>query len=102
MARKYRIELLFSAQKDIDAVVEYFLARNLQSAAAFLDSLEQTLGRLALYPQFARISKDKQLAAEGYRVALLEYEYLLFYKLQQKTVFVYRVIDGRRNYGAFI
>lgn len=58
--------------------------------------------KLSAFPEVAPYSKDAKLASSGYRVLLLEYEYLMFYKFIKDTVFIFRAIDGRRNYGTFI
>lgn len=100
--QRHRVELLPSAQADIDAALDYFMDKDLQAAAAFLDDLDRALKQLAAFPETASFSKDARLAQRGYRVLLIEYGYLMFYRIIRDTVCIFRVIDGRRNYGAFL
>ena len=100
--RATRIELLPSAQADIDQITDDLMEKNTQAAVALLNDIERATGQLLSFPEVAPMARDERLAREGYRVMLLKYGYLMFYKIHDDAVFVYRVVDGRRNYGAFI
>ena len=97
-----KVELLPSAQADIGQALAYLLEKDAQAAIAFLDDVERAANQLRSFPETAPIARDKRLAKEGYRVMLLQYSYLLFYRMHDETVYIYRVVDGKRNYGAFI
>ena len=100
--KDYNVELLPSAQKDIIEASQYFQTKSMDVALAFLDDIDRALNQLATFPESARLSRDEALAAKGYRVILIKYDYLLFYKFIENKVIVYRVINGRRNYKVFI
>jgi len=97
-----RIELLPSAQADIDEALNYLMEKDMRAAVAFLDDVERATSQLQAFPEASPISKDKRLAKDGYRVMLLVYGFLMFYRIYDRVVYVYRVVDGRRNYGTFI
>ena len=94
-----RIEFLPSAQADIDHALDYLLEKDIRAAEAFLDDIERATGQLQAFPEASAVSRDERLANDGYRVMLLIYEYLLFYRVHDDKFYVYRVVDGRRNYG---
>ena len=97
-----KIELLPSAQADIDQALDSLLVKDVRAAETFLDGMEQATSQLQAFPEIAAVAKDERLAKDGYRVMLLEYSYLLFYRIHDGAVYIYRVVDCRRNYGAFI
>ncbi len=99
---EYDVELLPSAQTDVDQVRDYFREKSINAAIAFLDDIARAMNQLAKFPESGQLSRDESLAARGYRVVLVKYDYLLFYKFDDEKVIVFRVINGRRNYGVFI
>lgn len=78
--QKRRIEVLPSAQSDIEATTDYLIEKDITAAIALADDIGRALAQLSDFPESAEISKDARLAGEGYRVLLLVYRYLLFYK----------------------
>jgi plasmid stabilization system protein ParE len=95
-------ELLAQAQEYIRKITKYLAKESPSAANNFMARVGQALDQLALFPESAPISKNARLAGEKYRMLVLIYDYLLFYKIQKKTVVVYRVINGKRNYGEFV
>ncbi|MDR1114160.1 MAG: type II toxin-antitoxin system RelE/ParE family toxin [Candidatus Margulisbacteria bacterium] len=95
-------KILLTAHNDIHQIVDYLLANNKQAAAAFSQAIDRAQEQLALFPESAPISSNARLADEKYRALVLIYDYLLFYKIHKQTVVVYRVLNGKRNYGEFV
>lgn len=100
--QKHKIEILPSAQNDIEAITDYLIDKDIAAAIVFVDDIDRALTQLSDFPSSAEISKDARLAGDGYRALLLVYRYLLFYKLHDSTVYIYRLIDARQDYGAFV
>ncbi|GBR77082.1 toxin ParE [Candidatus Termititenax persephonae] len=95
-------KILPAAHNDIQQIVDYLLSNSKQAAAAFSQALDRAQEQLALFPESAPVSKNVRLAGKKYRVLVLVYNYLLFYKIQKQTVIVYRILNGKRNYGEFV
>ena len=100
--QRARIELLPSAQADIDQALDYLMEKDMWAAGALLDDIDRATSQLRVFPETAPIARDERLAKDGYRVLLLEYGYLMFYKIHDGTVYIFRVVDGRRNYEVFV
>lgn len=100
--QRARIELLPSAEADLDKELDYLSEKDVQTAMTLLNDVEHAFDLLEAFPETAPLSKDLHLARQGYRVLVLKYGYLMFYKVHKGTVFIHRLIDGRRNYGAFV
>ena len=100
--RVYSVELLPSAQEDIIEASQYFKTKSMDAALAFLDDIDSALDQLSLFPESAQLSRDEALAAKGYRVILIKYGYLVFYRFIGNKVIIYGVINGRQNYKVFI
>lgn len=97
-----KTHLLPSAREDIEKITAYLDEQNSQAANTFTEKVLSALDQLALFPESAPISNNARLSAEKYRVLTLIYNYLLFYKIHNKIVFIYRIINGKRNYGEFV
>jgi addiction module RelE/StbE family toxin len=95
-------ELLAQALEDIRKITNYLSEQSPSAANNFIEKIWRALDQLALFPESAPLSKNPRLAAEKYRTLVLVYDYLLFYKIQKQTVVVYRVLNGKRNYGEFV
>ena len=68
-------------------------------AVKLLDQFEEGIRQLAEYPESGVIPRYASLRARGYRILIIE-KYLVFYKTDHvsKSVMIYAIVDGRRNY----
>jgi toxin ParE1/3/4 len=94
---KNTVRLLAAAEKDFFDIVEYILAENQTAAIILAERIEKNLANLSEHPQLGRIPNDEQLIRLGYRYLVVQ-NYLIFYKLEERDIIVYRIIDGARNY----
>ena len=93
---KYSIRLLSLAEKDLEELLTYVAAENVTAALTHADRIEKELLTLGAHPWLGKIPNDESLATMGYRVLVVE-NYLIFYKVKGKTVWVYRIIHGARD-----
>ncbi len=72
-------------------------------ALKYLDKIEESINRLKEFPNSGSIPRYSILKKQGYRVVIVE-KHLLFYKVSEKnkTVIVYAIVDGRREYQNLI
>ena len=96
--RRRRVVYLPSAQRDLIEAFEYVRKDSPAAAAAWLQRVDKTLGRLAFSPQSGPVPKDPWLAARGYRMIVVG-EHLAFYIVLPRSVEVRRVVHGRRRYA---
>ena len=99
---KLRIDVLPSALADLDDATDYLADKNLDAALNLLDDVDRGFVQLSEFPESGQLPKDERLRREGYRILVMEYDYLMFYKVIDGSVFIHRLIDGRRNYGAIL
>ena len=76
---------------------------SVEIALNYLDKLEKAVTNLALFPYTGVKPRYSTLRKQGYLVLVVE-RYLIFYKVndEEKTVTVYAVVDGRREYQKLI
>ena len=90
-----------AAWDDLREIGEYIAQDNPDAANRTVDKLMKSLRRLEQFPLSAPLVPDTDLSREGYR-ALGCGKYLCFYRLVNKTVYVYHVIHGARNYPVLL
>ncbi len=95
-SNKYTVRLLSLAEQDLHDLITYVAAENVTAALTLADNIEKKLLTLNAHPWLGKIPNDEQLAAMGYRVLVVD-NYLIFYKVTGKTVYVYRIIHGARD-----
>jgi toxin ParE1/3/4 len=72
-------------------------------ALKYLSKIETSINRLKEYPLSGSVPKYSILRKEGYRILVIE-RHLAFYKINEKTrtVTIYAIMDGRREYKNLI
>jgi len=95
--QNHDIRYLPIAEDDLNEIVGYLLEHSVNAANTFIDELEGLEERLSMFPESAVRIHDKRLRSKGYRVTVIG-DYLLFYTLHNESVYVMRIIHGRKNY----
>ena len=98
---KYRVRLLTAAEQDFKEIIDYILTDNATAALSIADKIEANLQHLENNPHLGRIPNDDELLRLGYRY-LIVLDYLIFYKIEGTTIFVYRILHGARNYKSLL
>ena len=84
----------------------YYIADNsgsVDTALKYLDKIEESINRLKEFPNLGSIPRYSILKKQGYRVVIVE-KHFIFYKVneEKKTVIIYAIVDGRREYQNLI
>jgi plasmid stabilization system protein ParE len=95
--RRYRVDYLPLAERDIVDIVDYIARDRPQAARAFVDRLDRAVARLAVFPRSGKRPNDERLQRSGYRLLVVD-GYLVFYVLVGTAVQIRRVIHGARRY----
>ncbi len=98
---KYTVRLLSTAEQDFNEIIDYILLENTSAAISIADKIESNLQFLENNPQLGRIPDDEELLRLGYRY-LVVLDYLIFYKIEDTTIIVYRILHGARNYKSLL
>ena len=100
---KYKIKVLQIAQDDMKSIVAHIHLDNPDAAVRMVAKIQDSIARLADHPLMGPIPHDKKIAAQGYRMIVVE-PYLVFYVVvsDERTIEIHRVIHGRRQYSAVL
>ena len=96
MADRYILRYLPAAVDDLVSIFDWIANDSPVRATAFVDEIDQRIGRLQTHPLLGCIPRDDKLRDAGYRVLVIE-SYLVFYIVRRKTVEIRRVLHGSRN-----
>ncbi len=94
---EYNVKLVRIAEDDLNEIVMYIASERPSAAEEVANKIEKNLGLLSKRPLLGRIPKEEELARVGYRYLVVE-NYLIFYKLEGKMVYVHRILRGARDY----
>lgn len=90
-----------AAQRDLNEAFEYIRKDSPGQAAAWLERIDEALGRLSAFPHSGVLPKDPHLAARGYRMVVID-QHLAFYVVLPRRVEIRRILHGRRRYGFLV
>lgn len=95
--------LLESAQKELEGIVQYLNIASGGSAAAnsLLSQVEKQIERVCDNPPLFALSRIPELAALGYRSALVG-SYVLLYFYRDDIVFVAHIFHQRQDYARLV
>ena len=94
---KYKVTVLQIAREDIGEIFFYIAADSPKSAVEMTDKIIDKIDMLAELPHIGKIVPDNELAKQEYRMLIID-NYIVFYKVFDNEVVVYRVLHGMRDY----
>ena len=93
----YTIRLLRVAEDDLTDIVTYIAVDRPSAAEALATKIEKNLKLLTRNPHLGRIPEEEDITRAGYRYLVVE-NYLLFYTIEERTIYVHRILHGARDY----
>ena len=93
----YDVQFLQEALDDLEEIILYIAQDSRQSALHMHDRIIEKANDLSIFPKRGRLISDKKMAAAGYRMLGVK-PYLIFYRIVEHKVFIYRVLHGAINY----
>lgn len=101
MNKKFKIEYLPIAKKDLTEILEYIQIDNPSVALKLLDEIDKTIAKLAYFPYIGHIPKDQRLIFLNYRMLVVE-TYIVFYVVLDDVVEIRRILHGKRKYDFLV
>ena len=98
---KYQVRLLNIAEEDFTEIISFIAADNPTAADAMANNIEKNLELLSANPKLGRIPREEEIRNLGYRYLIVQ-NYLLFYTIEERTIFIHRILHGARNYKALL
>jgi len=100
-ADKYQVRFLSIAEEDFTEIISFIAADNPTAAYAMANKIEKNLELLSENPNLGRIPREEEIRNLGYRYLIVQ-NYLIFYTMEEKTIFVHRILHGARNYKTLL
>ena len=94
---EHDVRLLRVAEDDLAEIVTYIAADRPSAAEAVASKIEKNLALLSKNPRLGRAPKEEDLARLGYRYIVVD-NYLVFYIIEEETIYVHRILHGARDY----
>lgn len=99
MPQKNKIKYTPVAACDMDEIFSYISQDNSIAAETLLEKISNGVSTLAQFPHMGSVLSDEEytLVSRGYRFIVI-HPYLVFYRLIDNTVIIYRILHSRRDY----
>ncbi len=98
---KYQIRFLKIAEEDFTEIVLYIAADNPKAANTFANKIEKNLQLLAENPPLGRIPRDEEIRKLRYRYLVIQ-NYIIFYTVENKTIYLHRILHSARDYKSIL
>ncbi len=98
---KYQVRLLSIAEEDFTEIISFIAAENPTATDAIAKKIEKNLELLSENPKLGRIPREDEIRNLGYRYLIIQ-NYLIFYTMEEKTIFIHRILHGARNYRSLL
>jgi len=93
----YDVQFLQEALDDLEEIVLYIAQHNKTTALRMHDNIIEKANDLSTFPKRGRPVPHPKMSCVGYRMLHMK-PYIAFYRIINKTVFIYRVLHGATNY----
>jgi len=95
VAKKYKVNISFNAQKDLEHIFFYIAEESINNAKRFIFELEEKIYSLDTMPErFALISENIFFDTD-YR-HIIHKKYRVIYKISGNSVYILRVVHGAK------
>jgi toxin ParE1/3/4 len=98
---KYQIRLLRIAEEDLTEIISFIAADNPIAANSIADKIEKNIELLSENPMIGRIPRDENIKNLGYRYIVV-HNYIVFYTIEERAIFIHRILHGARNYKTLL
>jgi len=95
--KAYEVRFLKEALNDLEDIVLYIAQHSREAAISMHDKIIEKANDLTVFPKRGRPVPDKKMNEAGYRMLGIK-PYIVFYRVVDCNVFIYRVMHGAANY----
>ena len=93
----YEVHFLQEALNDLEEIVLYIAQDSPGVALDLHNKIIEKANTLTTFPKRGRLVPDKKMKEAEYRMLGIK-PYILFYRIIENNVFIYRVLHGATNY----
>ena len=98
---KYEIRFLGIAEEDFVEIISYIAADNPTAAETIANNIEKNINLLSENPELGRIPRDEDIKNLGYRYIIIQ-NYIVFYTIEERTIFIHRILHSARDYRSIL
>jgi len=98
---KYQVRLIKIAEDDFTEIISFIAADNPDAAETVADKIENSLELLSGNPNLGRLPRDEELRNLGYRFLIVK-NYIIFYTIEDRTIYVHRILHSARDYKSLL
>jgi toxin ParE1/3/4 len=92
---RYKLELTDAAENDLEAILNYTaLQWGEQQVDVYLALIEKALQMIQDNPDLGRAKYGISGQLKGYKAG----KHIIFYKLENRTIYIVRILHGSMNY----
>jgi len=96
-----QIRLLKVAEEDFTEIISFIAAENPKAAETTATKIEKNLELLLVNPLLGRVPRDEDIKILGYRYLIVS-NYIIFYTIEEKTIYIHRILHSAQNYKAIL
>ena len=96
-----QIRLLKVAEEDFTEIISYIAAENPKAAETTATKIKNNLELLLENPLLGRVPRDEDIKILGYRYLIVS-NYIIFYTIEGKTIYIHRILHSAQNYKAIL
>jgi addiction module RelE/StbE family toxin len=93
----YEIRWTGPAREDLTEIIEYIAEDNANTALRILEKIETAVSKLDLFPKSGRVVPELEKYDYSLYREIIISPWRVKYRIEDKTVYIMTVIDGRRN-----
>jgi len=98
---KHEIRFLRIAEEDFVEIISYIAPDNPKAAETIANKIEKNINLLSENPELGRIPRDEDIKNLGYRYIVIQ-NYIVFYTIEERTIFIHRILHSARDYIAIL
>ena len=93
-----KVEWLYEARNEYRDILQFYRGQvGTQYARAFADKILKAARQLSSFPESGVLKRETLMGKYGFRALFID-QYVLVYKIQGETVYIYHLKDARKDY----
>ena len=93
-----KVEWLYEARNEYRDILQFYRGQvGTKDARAFADKILKAARQLSSFPESGVLKRETLMGKYGFRALFID-QYVLVYKIQGETVYIYHLKDARKDY----
>lgn len=93
-----KVEWLYEARNEYRDILQFYRSQvGTKYARAFVDKILKAARQLSSFPESGVLKCETLMGKYGFRALFVD-QYVLVYKIQGETIYIYHLKDARKDY----